>query len=181
MKKDEIFKDIVNQYTAILYNRANYLLQDSDEAEDIVQDVFLSAYQGFDNYQGRSNTKTWLMGILKNKVADYYRKKYKQGTSISLSHFFDEDGTWKQDHALKEWRDDEKSLFDDLDFKRIFDHCIDRLPAKWSIPFKMYYLDNKKTDLLSQELGLSTTNIWKILQRGRLQLKECLEQNWFNK
>lgn len=181
MKKDEIFKDMVNQYTAVLYNRANYLLHNSEDAEDIVQDVFIVAYEGLDKYQGLSNPKTWLMGILKNKVADYYRKKYKHPAPISLTHFFDEVGTWKQEHTLKEWDDDEEYLFNDIDFKRIFENCIDKLPTKWSIPFKMYYLDNKKTDFLSQEFGLSTTNIWKILQRGRLQMKECLEHNWFNK
>lgn len=176
-----MFKDIVDQYTSPLYQRAYYLLSNTEEAEDIVQDVFIIAFETFEKYQGKSSIKTWLFGILKHKVADYYRKKYKQFTPISLDHYFDEDGSWKKDGILKEWDDTEESLFNDVDFKNIFESCIDKLPSKWCIPFKMYYLEEKKTDSLSQELGLSTTNIWKILQRGRLQLKDCLEMNWFNK
>lgn len=181
MRKEEIFKVIVEQYTAILYNRAMYLLHNTEDAEDIVQDTLVSAYEGFENYQGLANKKTWLMGILKNKIADYYRKKYKHATPISLSHYFDEEGAWKKEHMLQEWDDNEELLFNNMEFKHIFDDCINRLPSKWSIPFKMYYLEHKKTEILGQELGLTATNIWKILQRARLQLKECLEYNWFNK
>ena len=172
MEKLEFFKDIVDQYTSPLYKRANYLLSNSEDAEDLVQEVMLIAYETYDNYQGASHIKTWLMGILKNKVADYYRKKYKQLNQISLDHYFESDGAWKKDQTLQEWNTADTALLDDLEFKKIFDDCIDKLPPKWNIPFKMYYLDEKKTDLLSQELGLSATNIWKILQRGRLQLKE---------
>jgi len=181
MEKIELFKDIVNRYTSLLYTRANYLLSNVEDAEDIVQDTFISAYESYDKYKGESTIKTWLTGILKNKVADYYRKKYKSVTKISLDHYFDEYGAWKKEHAIEEWSDTEVSIFNDQEFKNIFDTCIDKLPPKWSIPFKMYYLEEKKTDLLSQELGLAATNIWKILQRGRLQLKECLEINWFSK
>jgi len=181
MGKIELFKDIVNRYTSLLYARANYLLSNVEDVEDIVQDTFISAYENYDKYKGESNIKTWLTAILKNKVSDYYRKKYKSFTSLSLDHYFDEDGSWKKEHLLQEWDNAEESIFNDSEFRNIFDACIDKLPPKWSIPFKMYYIDEKKTDLLSQELGLTTTNIWKILQRGRLQLKECLEINWFTK
>lgn len=181
MQKVELFNELVNQYTSSLYTRAHYLLSNIEDAEDIVQDVFISAYESYDKYNGSSNTKTWLMSILKNKVADYYRKKYKHITPISLDHFFDENGSWKKDQLLKEWGDIEESIVDDTEFNTIFSRCIDKLPPKWSIPFKMYYFEEKKTELLCQELGLSTTNIWKILQRSRLHLKECLETNWFTK
>lgn len=181
MNKNNIFKDIVEQYTSALYNRAYYLLSDYKEAEDIVQEVFISAYESYEKYQATASMKTWLMGILKNKVADFYRKKYKQTDKISLDHYFTEDGSWKKDQILQQWNTLEESLFDDDDFKATFDDCIEKLPQKWKIPFKMYYLEEKKTEILSQELDLSATNIWKILQRGRFHLKDCLDTNWFNK
>lgn len=175
------FSTIVNQYTLPLYKRANYLLSNAEDAEDIVQEVFLNAFKSYNNFKGTSSIQTWLTGILHHKISDYYRKKYKNVTHISLDHYFDEDGSWKLEQTLADWSDKDASLLNDLDFKKVFDDCMDKLPVKWSMPFKMYYLENKKTDVLSQEFGLSTTNIWKILQRGRLNLKECLEVNWFNK
>jgi RNA polymerase sigma-70 factor (TIGR02943 family) len=181
MDKSKLFKNIIDQFTTPLFNRAKYLISNTEDAEDLVQEVFIIAYNSYEKFEGKSNIKSWLLGILNHKVADYYRKKYKNFTSISLDHYFDEEGSWKKDQILKDWDDDEISLMSDPDFRPIFDDCIDKLPEKWKIPFKMYYLEEKKTEFVSQEIGITATNIWKILQRGRLQLKDCLELNWFNK
>jgi len=180
MDKSNLFKNIVDQYTAKLYNRAYYLLSDVEEAEDIVQEVFISAYKSYDSFKENSSIKTWLFTILKYKIADYYRKKYKNTTTVRLDQYFDEDGLWKKETLLIDWSNDEVSIINNPDFKSTFDRCIENLPEKWKIPIKLYYLEERKTDQLSQELGITTTNIWKILQRGRLQLKDCLENNWFN-
>ena len=120
------------------------------------------------------------MGILSHKVADYYRKKYKATGNISLDTFFDESGSWKSDSILKTWEETDESLLNDGQFKKTLEHCLNKLPEKWSIPVKMYYLEEKKSELISQELNITTTNLWKILQRSRLQLRECLDTKWFN-
>lgn len=173
--------EIVDNYTTILYKRALYLINHKEDAEDIVQDVIVAAFKSIDQFKENSNLRTWLFGILNHKVADYYRNKYKNSNPISLDRYFNNDGSWKDEHFFKDWNVTDDSLFEDPTFKNIFDNCIEKLPPKWNIPFKLYYLENKNTDFLCQELGLSTTNIWKILQRSRLQLKDCLEINWFNK
>lgn len=180
MNKSDLFKDIIKNYTTLLFKRANYLLSNTEDAEDLVQEVFIVAYNSYESFQEKSNIKTWLFGILNHKVADYYRKKYKNFTSISLDHYFDEEGSWKKEQFLKDWNNDEVSLLNDDEFKSVFDQCIDKLPEKWKIPVKLYYLEGKKTDFVSQELNITATNLWKILQRGRLQLKDCLDKNWFN-
>lgn len=171
------FEKIVDSYTTKLYARAKYLINNEEDAEDLVQDVFLAAFKQYDTYQQKSTLTTWLMSILNNKVADYYRKKYKQVQEINIEHYFNKDGTWKEKQIV--WEEDSEVLLDNKEFKNVFDQCIDKLPSKWNMPFKMYYLENKKTELVCQEFQISTTNLWKILQRGRLQLKECLEKNWF--
>lgn len=171
------FEKIVDNYTTKLYTRAKYLINNEEDAEDLVQDVFLAAFKQYDKYKQKSTLTTWLMAILNNKVADYYRKKYKQVQEINIERYFNKDGTWKEKQII--WEEDTEILLDNKEFKTVLDNCIDKLPSKWNMPFKMYYLENKKTELVCQEFHISTTNLWKILQRSRLQLKECLEKNWF--
>jgi len=178
--KKEIIIDMVEQYIPYLLQRARYLLPNLEDAEDLVQDVFIVAYESYDKYKGDGNVKTWLSGIMNHKVADYYRKKYKHPGNISLDSYFDEDGAWKKDEFLKTWDDTEQNLLTDSHFKKIFDGCIEKLPEKWGIPVKMYYLEDRKSDFIGQELGITTTNLWKILQRGRMQLKDCIDSKWFN-
>ncbi|MFZ4861183.1 sigma-70 family RNA polymerase sigma factor [Sphingobacterium sp. Mn56C] len=170
----------IDAYSAALYARALYLLSDPAEAEDLLQEVFLAALEGYASYRNDSQPKTWLMQILNHKVADLYRKKYKKSTTIRLDQFFDETGSWKEDiRVLQDWNEAEV-LLNNLDFSAALDHCLEELPARWKIPLQLYYLQEKKAKEVCQEIGISTTNLWKILQRSRLQLRQCLDINWFN-
>ncbi|SIQ60999.1 RNA polymerase sigma-70 factor, ECF subfamily [Chryseobacterium sp. RU37D] len=183
MTKNETLKSWVEQHSGPLLRRAIYLLSDKVEAEDIVQEVFIAAVSSYDSFEGKSQPLTWLMTILNRKVADFYRKKYKSEPEIKLDHFFDETGSWKNNDVLNDWNASEKEneLLDDSDFNKTLEDCIEDLPSRWKIPMKMYYLEEKKAPEVSQELNISTTNLWKILQRSRMQLRECLEFNWFAK
>jgi len=183
MTKNETLKDWIEEYSEPLLRRAVYLLSDKTEAEDVVQEVFISAFSSYDSFEGKSKPLTWLMTILNRKVADFYRKKYKSEPQIKLDHFFDETGSWKNDDVLNDWdfSNKETELLDDQDFNKTLEDCIEDLPSRWKITMKMYYLEEKKAAEVSQELSISTTNLWKILQRSRMQLRECLEFNWFAK
>jgi len=183
MTKNEVFKIWVEQHTERLLKRAIYLLSDKGDAQDVVQEVFLSAFSSYESFEGKSQPLTWLMTILNRKVADFYRKKYKSEPQIRLDHFFDETGSWKNNDVLNDWNvsNKETELLDNNDFNKTLEDCIEDLPSRWMIPVKMYYLQEKKAPEVSQELNISTTNLWKILQRSRMQLRECLEFNWFTK
>ncbi len=183
MERDKRTKELqtwIEMYSMALLNRAIYLLSDKQDAKDLVQDVFVAAIESYDNFREDSNPKTWLNSILNNKVADLYRKRYRNNEQIRLDYFFDEKGNWKRDDVLNEWNENDGSLLNNVEFNKTLENCLDNLPLKWRIPIKLYYLEEKKTNTVCQEIGISTTNLWKILQRGRLQLRECLEINWFN-
>ena len=177
MDKEEHVKQWIELYSSELLNRAIYLVSDIEEAKDIAQDVFLAAYSGYQSYKGNSSPKTWLHSILKNKVSDYYRKKYKKPSEISLEIFFDEAGNWKTGEDLLGTWDEASITGDYAEFDLLLSECIENLAPKWKIPIKLYYLQEKKTAEICQEIGLTTTNLWKILQRARLQVRECLEAN----
>ncbi|MBV8325541.1 sigma-70 family RNA polymerase sigma factor [Chryseobacterium sp.] len=183
MTKNEVLKSWIEEYSEPLLKKAFYLLSDKEEAQDLVQDVFVAAFSSYDSFEGKSQPLTWLMAILNRKTADFYRKKYKSEPQIRLDHFFDETGSWKKDDVLNDWNAEgkETELLDDHDFNKTLEDCIEELPPRWKILLKMYYLEEKKASEVSQEFEVSTTNLWKILQRSRMQLRECLEFNWFSK
>lgn len=167
----------IEAYSKPLLNRAMYLLSDREDAADLVQEVFLAAYSSFHKFEGKSQPLTWLTRILNNKAADFYRKKYKDPATISLGHFFDEHGSWENNSVLSDW----ETQPDEAGLTQTLNNCLEELPPKWKVPVKLYYLLEKKAPEVCQETGLSQTNLWKILQRSRLQLRECLEINWFSK
>ncbi|ULT26967.1 hypothetical protein KUH03_09170 [Sphingobacterium sp. E70] len=114
----------------------------------------MSAFESYHSFQGWSNVKTWLMAILKNKVAEFYRKKYRHTGNIPLDHYFDSEGSWKHDDILQDWNEKDDNLLDNSDFNSVMAECMDKLPLKWLIPVKLYYLEEKKRLAYVRKLAL---------------------------
>ena len=152
-----------------------------EAAEDLVQDTFMVACQRWETFERKSEVRTWLFGILKNKIADHYRAAYRLPTTAIVSDpYFDDSGNWEAEQRPSEWKEqDENHLLDDASFRTVFEDCKDKLPAKWHHSLLLKYLEEKESEAICQEVGISTTNYWQMLHRAKLQLRKCLELNWF--
>jgi RNA polymerase sigma-70 factor (TIGR02943 family) len=182
MQKD-VLSIWVETYTSELFKWAYHKVSDSDQAKDLVQDTFLAAAEKLSSFKAESSPKTWLFAILNHKIIDYYRKKINQPLSIenqSYSSYFDADGGWRPEKSPKDWEDKEVHLLDDSVFQGILTNCLDALPEKWSSCVKLKYLMNKNGEDICQELEITPTNLWQIMHRAKLQLRDCVEINWFN-
>lgn len=174
----------VDEYTDYLYDWALHKVSDAHLAEDLVQETFLVAAEKIDSFKNESSPKTWLLSIINFKIIDIYRSKSKKHISLeenSFDKFFDEHGGWKTSKTPLDWHDDEGHLLDNCDFQHIFNKCLDTLPEKWNICVKLKYLSDKKGEDICQEIGLTTANYWQIVHRAKLQLRDCIETNWFKK
>ena len=173
----------VKTYTKDLLGYASSKVHQKEVAEDLVQDTFLSAYQSFQKYMGKSNVKTWLFSILKHKIADYYRLKYKQNIKTSSDFtdpFFDENNRWKPEYQPMNWGD-EKELLDDPEFSKALNKCFEKLPQKWSSVMQFKYQEEYNSKVICSELEITISNFWQIIHRAKLHLRNCLELNWFKK
>ncbi len=183
-------KSWVDLYSDKLFSWAFYKTGNKELAEDMVQDSFLAAFKSFDKFEGKSNPQTWLFSILKNKIAGHYRKVFKNvelnvsqlssENSDWLHQFFDQDGSWNIEQRPVAWQQDD-NLLQDVDFLNTLKNCTDKLPVNWNAALQLKYIESKKTALICQELSITDTNYWQILHRAKLQLRKCLELNWFKK
>jgi RNA polymerase sigma-70 factor (TIGR02943 family) len=185
-----ILESWVRQYTDAMYTWALYKTSNKESAEDLVQDTFLTAHQQLGKFRGESNPKTWLFAILNNKIAEHYRKKYRdpvqmndQEGSLPGSHIFvmvfDEDDRWKKKEKPINWNADEDHLLDNKEFNIVLTSCLGKLPDNWRSAINLKYIEQKKGEIICQELDIAATNFWQILHRAKLQLRKCLETNWF--
>jgi RNA polymerase sigma-70 factor (ECF subfamily) len=185
-KAEEQFNQLIEDYTSPLLTWAKYKVSDDELARDMVQETFLAAYQSFEKFKGESTPRTWLFSILNRKIIDHYRTRVKQHSSYGLephatSRFFDEEGGWLPESTPTHWDYDEEHLLDNNDFNLVLKLCIDLLPDVWKSCVQLKYIDDRKSDEICQELGISPTNYWQILHRSKLQLRGCIEENWFKK
>ena len=80
----------MEEYGDYLFKFALIRLRDETKAEDAVQETFLAALKGGTSFAGKSAEKSWLVGILKNKIYDYYRKASRE-TAFTDLHFYDDE------------------------------------------------------------------------------------------
>ncbi len=172
-------------YGDILYRYALRMVNHPETAEDIVQETFIAAYKGHANYSGKSTEKTWMIGILKHKVIDFYRKKKGeyQVEDIELTAdlnnaTFDQNGHWRE--GLSEWSNPEQALAS-KEFQQIFDECLQSLPPNLAHVFALKELSGMNGEEVRQALDISTTNnVWVMLSRARIRLQNCLDKHWFS-
>lgn len=174
----------ISEYGDYLYGYAMSKLFSKELAEELLQETFLSAFQSKDNFKGNSNEKTWLISILKRKIFDYYRKKSKSKEILPNydSPFIEEkflNGSWKEDRQPQDWDFESVDLSSDEDFIFVLKKCISYLPDKWKAVFTLKHIEDISNNEICDELEVSESNIWTILHRARLKLRECIEKLWY--
>lgn len=154
-------------------------------AEDAVQDALVAVLEKSAAFAGQSSLRTYVTGILKFKIIDCLRLCARecqidchedQSADDAIDALFREDG-----HVIEmpqAWGDPDKTL-EQKDFFKILEVCLDKLPARAARIFMMREWLELETDEICKELAISPSNAWVLLYRARVQLRECLDLNWF--
>lgn len=158
---------------------------DPATAEDLVQETFVAALRQIGRFESRSAPRTWLIGILRHKLADHWRAVARRSEGVGGSNadvesdrWFDEGGRWRRPPGT--WSVDPAKLAGDREFWSVVARCIESLPPTARAAFSMRVLEAADGEQVRNALGLSATNLGVILHRARLRLRGCLEEHWFN-
>ena len=152
-------------------------------AEDAVSETVLAALEKPQSFGGQSQLKTWLVGILKHKLIDQLRRHAREATLLDPDdeadldeQLFNASGHWRE--APPDWGDPEHHL-GQRQFFEVLEICVEHLPATQGRVFMMREWLELSTDEICKELAITSTNLWVLLHRARLRLRECLQQRWF--
>ena len=180
--------DIEQQLAALrpsLLAIARLQLRNDAWAEDAVSETLIAALEGARKFAAQSQLKTWVVGILKHKIIDQFRRARREVSTdaeveAAAVETFDElfapDG--HRASMPLEWGDPEAS-FERTQFFDVLQACIDHLPAGLARIFMMREWLEYETSEICKELGITSTNCFVMLYRARMRLRECLEMNWF--
>ena len=152
-------------------------------AEDAVSDTLLAALEKPGSFAGQSQLKTWLIGVLKHKVVDQLRRHTREATILTTEDgedldesLFDSTGHWCE--RPQDWGSPELAL-GQRQFFEVLQVCCDQLPAVQGRVFMMREWLDLDTDEICKEMQITSTNLWVLLHRARLRLRECLQARWF--
>ncbi len=168
-----------------LYGFALLRVRKPEVAEDMVQETLLAAMRSKDRFEGKSSVRTWLIGILKYKILDYFRKLGRETSFTDLNFLEDEFGEkfennyWIHKLGPKKWRSDGETSLDRDEFWVTIQGCLSKLPPRIADVFMLREMDDQSMDEICSALTISQSNLWVMLHRARMALRECLEINWF--
>lgn len=172
------FNALVHEHTPELLRFALSRVKDPQVAEDLVQTTFIAAWEGRQRFAGQSSMRTWLYSILKNKLADHYRKQYRDPVVHDAGRPdhdpFNESGRWRIEDRPLPWAEEE--LDDKERMDRFLALCLDALPPNWRAAIEMKFLRGNDAEAICQELGISSTNYWQQIHRAKVRLRDCISK-----
>jgi RNA polymerase sigma-70 factor (ECF subfamily) len=161
-------------------------LRDPSLAEDVVQDTFAAVLASGSQFQGRSSARTWVFAILKNKIIDVLRDRWRNGKveldreaehDADFDILFKHNGMWRREEMPANWGDPEREL-ENSQFWQVLELCMTALPPATARVFSMREFLELEVAEICKELGITSSNCWVILHRARMSLRLCLEQRW---
>ena len=185
-----LFNTLIDEHTDYFLSYAMMKVDSKQDAEDLVQEMFLAGYKSYKKFENKSSIKTWLISILKNKISDYYRKKsrtpsissYLSETEESFENgFFNKGnhGRWEEKIRGNNISKSSDHNLMSQEFQKFLMGCLEKLPPRLRTIFVSKYIDDKKTEEICKEYDISTSNYWTITFRSRSILRACLERSGF--
>jgi RNA polymerase sigma-70 factor (TIGR02943 family) len=177
----------VDDHGDCLYRYALARVRTPEVAQDLVQEVFLAALRSSEKFEGRSSERSWLCGILKNKIIDYYRKLGRETSFTDMESLSDDsdkfvpEGWWIHANGPKDWKPAPDVVAHRSEFWATMRRCLGKLPDRIANVFMLREMEELSTKEICETLTISESNLGVMLHRSRLALRECLEMNWFEK
>ncbi|MFQ5991751.1 MAG: sigma-70 family RNA polymerase sigma factor [Nitrospiraceae bacterium] len=178
-----------DRYGNYLFRSALTRVRDRVLAEEIVQETFLAALQARARFSGQSSERTWLVGIMKHKIIDQFRKQSREyhtedidslGEGPKRDRAFDEAGHWRlPDQGPREWANPAAAI-EQKEFWTVLRQCLGELPPRFAQAFTLREVDDLSSQEVCQALKVSSGNLWVILHRARKHLRACLEMHHFS-
>ena len=166
------FEQLVKRYDRNVFRIAQHITQNREDAEDVVQDAFLKAYQKLGQFQGNSKFYTWLVRIAVNEALMKLRKR-KSDKTVSMDEDVEtEDGSMPREVA--DWSPNPEQLFNQSELNEILTKTIQGLPASFRTVFVLRDVEGLSTEETAEMLDLSIPAVKSRLLRARLQLRDRL-------
>jgi RNA polymerase sigma-70 factor (ECF subfamily) len=166
------FGELVRRYEGKIFRLAQHVTQNREDAEDVLQETFLKAYEHLDQFQGNSKFYTWIVRIAVNQALMKLRRR-KTDKSVSLDETIDTG----EDTVVREiaaWDPDPEQRYTQDELREILDSAVQSLAPPYRSVFVLRDVEDLSTEETAEALNLSVPAVKSRLLRARLQLREKL-------
>lgn len=173
-------------YGDFLYRYALSRLHDEFAAEDSVQETLLAAMKSRKRFAKFSSERTWLVGIMKHKIIDRFRLIFRETNVSALleaeesdEEFFERNGQWHENFRPNEWSGNPEELLEQKELQESLRSSLACIPTRLACVFTLHEIEGLDNDEICRLLNISQENLWVMLHRARLHLRQNLESRRF--
>ncbi len=170
------FTDLVNRHYRRIYRLAKRITQDDHDAEDVLQETFLKAYEHLASFQGHSKFSTWISRIAMNEALMKLRKRRSHPT-VSLDEPIDTvEDIGKREVAV--WDGNPEQQYSRSEMQRILEEALESLRPGCRTVFVLCDVEEFSVEETAQTLGISIPATKSRLFRARMALREKLTRRF---
>jgi RNA polymerase sigma-70 factor (ECF subfamily) len=173
------FSELVKHYERRVYRLAKNITRHDEDAEDVLQEAFLKAYEHLDRFQGNSAFYTWLVRIAVNEALMKLRKR-KTDRTVPLDEPIDL-GEDEMQREIAVWEDNPEQRYSREEMQKILDDAVDTLKPDFRTVFVLRDIEELSTEETAETLGISVPAVKSRLLRARLALREKLTRQFKRK
>lgn len=167
-----IFEELYSSHKRMVYNLALQYVQNTEDAEEITQDVFVSVFQSLDNFKLESNVATWIYRITINKSLDHIKSKQrKKRFSFLTSLFFDDSSELR--HDPPEFNHPGVQLENKEAIEHIFKH-INQLPDNQKTALILHKIEQMTQTEVAEIMEITPKAVESLIQRAKTKLSATL-------
>ncbi|MBL8174146.1 MAG: RNA polymerase sigma factor [Bryobacterales bacterium] len=166
------FSQLVTRYDRKIYRLARHITNSDEDAEDVLQETFLKAFEHLDGFQGNSKFYTWLVRIAVNESLMKLRKR-KSGRTVSLDEPA-ENGDEPIVREIAVWDGSPEQQYSSEELRSILDKAIANLKPAFRTVFLLRDVEELSTEETAAALEISVPAVKSRLLRARLELRERL-------
>ncbi len=166
------YGELVGRYERKIFRLAKHITQNDEDAEDVLQETFMKAFEHLPDFQGQSKFYTWIVRIAVNESLMKLRKR-KSDRTVPL----DEPVDTGEDTVVREiavWEENPEQKYSREEMGHILDESVDSLKPAFRTVFVLRDIEELSTEETADALGISVPAVKSRLLRARLQLREKL-------
>ena len=171
---DELaFKSLVANYQNLVYNTALGIVQNSEDAEDVAQEVFIQVYRSIDQFKGDARLSTWIYRITTTKALDHIRSRKRKKRFAFITSLFG-----PNDELVHEPVDFQHPgvTLDRKEQAALLFRMIDQLPENQKVAFTLHKTEELNYQEIADVMQLSVSAVESLLFRARQNLRKLLEK-----
>jgi RNA polymerase sigma factor (sigma-70 family) len=167
------FKSLVANYQDLVYNTALGIVQNSEDAEDVAQEVFIQVYRSIDQFKGDARLSTWIYRITTTKALDHIRSRKRKKRFAFITSLFG-----PNDELIHEPVDFQHPgvALDRKEQAALLFRMIEQLPENQKVAFTLHKTEELSYQEISDVMQISVSAVESLLFRARQNLRKLLEK-----